>query len=121
MTYLKPVRRGFATTIRAALAALVCCLVTFAFAQTTAKKQDFDIPAGEAKQSLKQFAAQTNEQLLAADTATAGVKTNAVRGEMTSANALDLMLANTGLKADYDTKTRSFAVRKERKPNEKTP
>ena len=115
MTYLSPVRRGFATTVRAALAALVCCclVTTSIFAQMVAKKQEFNIPAGDAKQALKQFAAQTNEQLLAADTATAGVKTNTVKGEMTSAEALDAMLTNTGLKADYDAKTRSFAVRKE--------
>jgi iron complex outermembrane receptor protein len=107
--------RGFATILRVVSTALVCCclLSVPVFAQSTEKKQDFNIAAGDAKAALKQFSAQTSEQLLASDEAISGVKTNAVKGRMTSQEALDVMLTNTGLRADFDAATRSFAVRKE--------
>lgn len=107
-------RRGPATLFRTAFAVLLFVLVLpVLMSAAEGRKQTFDIPAGDAKESLKQFAAQVPEQLLASDAATRGVRTNAVRGEMTPGEALDTMLANTGLAADYDATTRAFAIRKE--------
>ena len=63
--------------------------------------QIFDLPSGPAEVSLKRFSAQTGIDLLFATRVTAGVRTNVVKGEITRAEALNLMLADTGLTAVY--------------------
>lgn len=98
---------------------LVFCLLSSGFipltvsAQSKEKTQNFDVPAGHANATLKQFSTQISEQLLFSVDAVNGAKTNAVKGRMTAREALDALLANTGLVADFDAKTGSFAVRKE--------
>src|SRR5882672_5740734 len=56
-----------------------------------AAKKTFDIADGDAARTLKQFAAQSGEQLLYAPEDVAAVKTAAVRGQFAPREALDRM------------------------------
>ena len=54
-------------------------------------RKAFDVPADDAARALKQFAAQAGEQLLYSTSDVSGVRTLAVRGEMTPREALGRM------------------------------
>lgn len=81
-------------------------------AAPAARRATFDIPAAPALESFKLFASQANTQLLYAVDVVDGVKTNAVKGELTPREALDRMLAGTPLVAQ-ETNNGALAVRKE--------
>ncbi|MBK8858785.1 MAG: hypothetical protein IPN11_14225 [Opitutaceae bacterium] len=87
-----------------------------AFAAEPAVKT-FDLPAGPAAETLKQFAAQSGREIVFSPQAVTQVTTQPVKGELTPAAALDAMLADTGLMASQDSKTGAFAVRKGDLPN----
>ncbi|MBA4136725.1 MAG: hypothetical protein C0518_05355 [Opitutus sp.] len=94
--------------------ALVLFGFTFATASFAAdEKRPFDIPAGDAAQTLKQFATQARREIVFAPATIAGVQTHAVRGELTPRDALNRMLAETGLLVSQDAKTGAFAVRRD--------
>ena len=63
------------------------------------------------EKSLKRFSAQTGQEVLFASELTRGVRTNRVKGEMQPREAIDLLLANTGLVAVHDAKTGVYSVR----------
>jgi len=95
-----------------------CQLVLFVFvsslyAAAIAEKQVFDVPPGNAAQTLKQFAVQAKSEIVFAADKIAGVKTNAVQGVFTPREAIGIMLTDTGLAATQDQKTGAFAVRPE--------
>ncbi|MBI5380700.1 MAG: hypothetical protein HZA31_02250 [Opitutae bacterium] len=75
-----------------------------------AAQKDFAIERGEAVATLKQFAAQAEQQLLYAGEAVRRVKTNAVRGRFSAVEALARMLAGTSLIAEQDPRTGAFTV-----------
>ena len=77
-----------------------------------AAKKNFNLPAGVAGETLKQFAKQAGREIVFAPEAVGTVPTNAVKGELTPREALDQMLAGTGLVASQDVKTGALAVRK---------
>lgn len=93
MTYRTPL------FLRAVYAALACALALLATpsVHATDTKKTFDIAAGDALPSLKQFAVQSGEQLLYSSDAVEGVKTNAVKGSLTPREALDQMVKDTNL------------------------
>ena|GEM_PF-4424689 len=70
----------------------------------------FDVPAKDILTSLRQFSAQSGEQLLYSADAISGVLTAAIKGTFTSQTALDRMLRGTGLIAIRDRKTRAFTI-----------
>lgn len=106
-----------AASFRRALA-LVLLVIGFALPGFAAESaRNFDVPAGDAAQTLKQFAAQAAREIVFAPSAVAGAKTNAVKGELTPREALDQMLVESGLVATQDAKTGAFAVRREMKAN----
>lgn len=76
-------------------------------------KQSFDVPAGAAGQTLKDFAHQANREIVFAQETVRGVTTRAVKGELTPSEALGLMLVDTGLTVTLDKQTGAFAIRKE--------
>ena len=87
---------------------------TGASAQNTdSQKKNFDIPAGDARPMLKLFAAQAGREIVFLVESVDGVKTNAVKGEMTAREAIDGMLAGTSLVAALDERTGAFAVRRD--------
>lgn len=73
----------------------------------------FELPAGEAPSTLKQFVDQSGVQVFYIATSVRGVRTNAVSGELTAREALDRMLAGTELSAVQDEKTGALSVRRE--------
>lgn len=86
------------------------CLIVSAAAAAESPRR-FDLPAGEAAQTLKQFAAQSGREIVFAVNAVAKVQTRAVQGDMTPQEALRQMVAGTGLVVTQDARTGAFAVR----------
>ena len=74
---------------------------------------DFNLPADRAENSLKRLSEQSGIEVLFPTDAVAGIRTNAVRGEMTARAALDAMLAGTGLVAVQGKNSNSLSVRRE--------
>ncbi|MGH7957883.1 MAG: carboxypeptidase-like regulatory domain-containing protein, partial [Opitutaceae bacterium] len=83
-----------------------------AVARAASEKKRFDISAGLANETLKQFSAQTgaDERLLYSADSVDGVKTKAVKGEMKPREALDRMLVDTVLTVVEDARTRTLMV-----------
>lgn len=73
----------------------------------------FDLPAGEASQTLKQFAQQAKREILFPVQPVGGVRTNAVHGELSAREAIDRLLAGTELTALEDAKSGAFTIRRE--------
>lgn len=78
-----------------------------------ASKRSYDIPAGNAADALKQFSEQSGRGVMANGDLVKGIRTNAVKGEHAPVDALELLLADTGLVAIPDTKSGAFSIRKE--------
>ncbi|MBL9207294.1 MAG: TonB-dependent receptor, partial [Opitutaceae bacterium] len=74
--------------------------------------KSFDIPAGDAETTLKLFTRQSGEQILYPPNKVAGVRTNLVRGEMTPAEALRVLLKETDLVAVQDGQTGAYTVQR---------
>ena len=107
-----PLRPGFNVPARFPFGVVVgmgfCLPGTIRAAETP--HRNFDIPPGEAIVTLKQFAVQSEEQLLYSPVDVAGVVTNPVRGEFTSMAALERMLDRTVLKGRQDGTTKAIAI-----------
>ena len=92
-----------------ALAALLC----FTFIPAMAADNDkiaFDVPAGNAVQTIKQFAQQAKREIVFPSVG--DIRTNAVQGTLSVREGLDRLLDGTPLTAVEDRKTGAFAVRK---------
>jgi iron complex outermembrane recepter protein len=104
-----------------ALFLLLGCSIVFVslgFPQSSAplanaQKKSFKVAAGDAAASLKQFSQQSGEQIVFPLETVRGITTNAVNGELTAREALDRMLAGTGLLVVQDDRTGAFAIRRE--------
>lgn len=99
-----------------AVAALCCAVV--AGATTTvaapAEKRTFHLPRGDAAVTLKQFAAAAGTPIVYLVDRVRGATTNAVNGEFVPREALDRMLAGSGLEAAQDAATGAFVVSRQR-------
>ncbi len=89
---------------------LFALLSATSLSAATETKIKFDLPAGEAAQTLKSFAQQAQREIIFSTKSVAGIKTNAVQGELTVREALATMLAGTSLTVFQDEKTGSIAV-----------
>ncbi|MDD2765195.1 MAG: TonB-dependent receptor plug domain-containing protein [Opitutaceae bacterium] len=74
--------------------------------------KSFDIPAGTAENSLKQFAEQSGAGVIFVTDAVKGVPTHSVKGAYSARAALDLLLKDMPLLVTLDEKTGAFAVRR---------
>ncbi len=74
--------------------------------------RDYDIPAGEALVTLKQFVAQSGAQLIYSAEEVGGVQTRAARGRFVALAALQQMFAGTSLIAARDDATGALSVRR---------
>lgn len=72
--------------------------------------QSFAVPAGPAETTLRQFATQSGAEVLFATRTVGQVRTNEVRGSFTARDALDRLLAGTGLIAEHDTRSNTWTV-----------
>lgn len=87
-----------ALAVRAAVLAIpaAALLPAVAFAQTAPATHHFDIPAGALSTALTRLAAQAGVQLTANAELTAGKSVSALKGTMTTEQALDRLLAGSG-------------------------
>lgn len=69
-----------------------------------------DIPEGLATDTLREFARQTNVEILFDRQSVYGVETNAVKGNYDPAAALRIMLEDTPLGVDIENETGAYAV-----------
>ncbi len=118
MTTPRP-RPRFPFLMRASLV-LTLLLAAGAFA-ADAVRIAFDLPAGDATQSLKQFAQQARREILFPVQSVSGVRTNAVAGELTVSEALARLLAGTELSAVEDAKTGAIVVKRTPTPSDRAP
>lgn len=86
---------------RAVRAALLCCVGAVVFALTAfaadPQRKPFDVPAGPAPAALKQFISQSGVQLLYVPGEVKDVQTKSVKGSFTPAEAIEVLLVDTGL------------------------
>ena len=73
---------------------------------------NFDLPEDSAEKSLKRFSEQAGTEVLFASELVRGVRANRVTGEIPPREAIDRLLANTGLVAVHDAKTGAYSVKK---------
>lgn len=97
---------SFGRTLASAL--LLSALSLLAFAAEPTRR--FDLPAGEASQTLKRYAAQAGREIVFSPAQVGDITTRAVQGELPVREALDLMLADTGLAVTEDARTGVLAV-----------
>lgn len=97
----------------AVCAALAAAWPIPAPAAAASLQRNYDLPADAAERALKLFSQQSELGIIVGAEAVAGVRTSAIRGEMTAHEALTRMLAGTGLTAAQDDRTGAFAVRLE--------
>lgn len=99
----------------------------FAASAVEGARRKFDLPAGQAEETLRLFAQQAGGQFVFSSEKVAGVKTRSVKGQFTKQEALDRMLSGTGLKAVRDEETGAFtvdrvgSVESEREPEPRKP
>lgn len=76
-----------------------------------AARRLFDLPGGDAFATLKQFFAQSGEQVIYRADALEGVRTNPVKGEYTPMEALRLMLNPAVFVVGRDEQTGILAIK----------
>ncbi|MDP3070202.1 MAG: TonB-dependent receptor plug domain-containing protein [Opitutaceae bacterium] len=101
---------------------LWCCVLcrVAVFAAPDAPRS-FDVPPDTADKSLKRFSEQAGLEVIFSTRLTRDVKTKPVKGPMTAHQALDAMLADTGLIVIRDEKTGAFTVSRAASGNKTTP
>lgn len=105
---------SFRLLIKFSLRLLLCWIalpLTGLPATADRTKKKFDVPAGEAITTLKQAARQAEQQIMFTADTVRGVKTAAVSGEFAPREALEVMLAGTGLVVVRDEATGAWAVK----------
>jgi len=95
---------------RLSLLAGVLCLAGSVFAAEV--RRTFFLPAGDAADTLRQFAQQAGREIVFPADEVRGQQTNPVRGELPVADALRQLLAGTTLVAELDRQTGAYAVRR---------
>src|SRR5260221_13898761 len=81
----------------------------------------FSIPAGPAEISIKTFSEQSGRSVMFAADKVKDVRTNAVKGDLPPAAALDQLLAGTGLTAVQELETGGYAIKREGAPGPNAP
>ncbi|MBM3854148.1 MAG: hypothetical protein FJ399_13495, partial [Verrucomicrobia bacterium] len=105
-------RLGLRLTL-GAIAALFCHTVT---AQSAGPQRTFHLPAQDAESALKVFSEQSGTGVIMNANTVERVRTNQVRGAFTSWEALQHLLAGTGLMATPDEKSGAFVVHRADSP-----
>jgi iron complex outermembrane receptor protein len=78
------------------------------------QKRSYNLPSGDAATTLNQFAGASGQQIVFMMEKVKGERTNAVAGDYAAHDALDRMLAGTGLSATRDPVTGAFVVSRKR-------
>lgn len=77
---------------------------------TVTSKRHYDVPAGDAVVTLREFVEQSGEQVIYLVPKVHGVKTHAVKGEYTAREVIERMVANTVLVVVQEEKTGALMV-----------
>jgi iron complex outermembrane receptor protein len=117
LTSRRPLGR-FVSSLLQAVAVLFTLALFPGLGAAEPVRNDYAIPAGPADTALKQFSAQSGEQLLFSAGAVAGVTTQAVSGRLTAREALDRLVAGTALAVQQDERTGALAVARRDAPAE---
>jgi iron complex outermembrane receptor protein len=115
--FASPSSSGLGRFVRQALACLTALALVAIASAAESVKMNFDVAAGEAGPALKQFAQQARREIMFLAKPVEGVKTNAVRGELTVREGLDQLLAGTALRVQEDAKTGGLVVQRVDDPN----
>lgn len=104
---------------RAAFSALLvsCSFLLASLAFAADAKKEFHIAADSPAAMLKQFTAQSGEQLLYSVESLADVKLTPVQGQLTSREALEQMVAGTNLRVAVDRKNGALSLVRATSPN----
>jgi iron complex outermembrane receptor protein len=121
LTSGRPLRRFVSPILQAAAAVLFALALLPGLGAAEPVRKDYAIPAGPAAPALKQFSAQSGEQLLFSAGAVSGVTTQAVSGHLTAREALDRLVAGTTLAVQQDERTGALAVARKDVPVETAP
>ncbi|MDP3072951.1 MAG: TonB-dependent receptor [Opitutaceae bacterium] len=81
--------------------------------------RSFDIPAGDATQSLRLAAQQAGREIMFLAETVRGTRTAAVKGEFTAEDALRRMIAGTNLQLVQDSKSGALAIARTTEPAER--
>ncbi|MBP8256949.1 MAG: TonB-dependent receptor [Opitutaceae bacterium] len=92
---------------------LAACLLPPGARCADAAKISFDLPADTADASLKRFSIQSGSEVLFASHLVRGVRTNPVYETCSAREAIDRMLARTGLVAVHDPGADAFSVKRD--------
>ena len=92
-------------------------LMAFSASAAPSTKKVFDVPAGNAEATLREFTKQAGVQFVFDSDKVVGVKTAEVRGEFEPRAALDKMLANTGFVAAQDKQSGALTIQRSTDPN----
>ncbi|MDO8545593.1 MAG: TonB-dependent receptor [Opitutaceae bacterium] len=95
---------------RTGFAWLAASWIATALSAAVPATRPFDIPAGPAETTLRQFSDQAGGQFLFSTGKVAGVRTNALTGEFTARDALERLVAGTALRAVQDEGTGALTV-----------
>ena len=99
------------------VASALCCALGVSVVSGAAaveSKRSYNLPSGDAATTLNQFAGASGQQIIFMMEKVKGERTNAVAGDYAARDALDRMLAGTGLSATRDPATGAFVVSRKR-------
>ena len=82
-----------------------------------AAKRSFDLPAGDAEMTLREFFRQSGVQIVFDVAMIRGVRTTVVQGDFAPLEALNRMFARTGFVAVQDEQTGALTIRRAPRPN----
>jgi len=111
---LPRLRRRFRLQIFLCTIAALHCQA--AVAPKSGAKHSFNVPAQAAESALKVFSEQSGKGVIMNANTVDGIRTNRLIGAFTPLEALQQLLAGTGLVATRDEKSEAFVVHREVKP-----
>jgi len=101
---------------RSLILLVVVVMVPLACAAAKTAKRLYEVAAGDAATTLKQFAEQSGQQVVYVVPKVRGVRTNPVKGEFTAREAIDRMVAKTSLVVVQDEKTGALMINRAASP-----
>jgi outer membrane receptor protein involved in Fe transport len=101
---------------RSLLSTALLLPLPFSAVAAEAARRSFQIAAGDAAETLKQFASQANREILFPVEPVAGIRTHAIKGTFTPRDGLERMVRGTGLTIVEDAKTGALMITRPAEP-----
>lgn len=106
----------FACRLLAVIAVLACVALARGTARAAETERQFDLPAGNASDTLKLAAQQAGLEIVFFAETVAGVRTSALRGKFRPHEGLERFVADTGLRLEADQQSEVLFVRRDIPP-----